>query len=109
MTFEFDRAHYRVTYPLAARPTFDWAGRSCVVLDVSEHGIRFLPPDSDAAKIGDPIKGIVRFRSGKTADVDGTVVRFFDGQVGVELKTDIPYRLIVDEQQYLVKRFPTRR
>ena len=108
MPFEFDRAHYRVTYPIAARPTLEWDGRPCVVLDVSEHGILFLPPDKTQTKLGAPVKGVLRFRSGRTATVDGTVVRFFDGQAGVQLNTDLPYRLIVDEQLYLQKRFPAR-
>ena len=109
MPFEFDRAHYRVTYPIAARPTLDFDGRSCVVLDVSEHGIRFVPPDTSQATLGSSVKGVLRFRSGQTAAVDGTVVRFFDGAAGVQLNTDLPYRLIVEEQLYLQKRFPTRR
>ncbi|MEO8453506.1 MAG: PilZ domain-containing protein [Gemmatimonadota bacterium] len=107
MAIEFNRAHYRVTYPVAVRPTLDWEGRSSVVVDVSEHGIGFLHPDAPA-EIGTIVRGILRFRSSQVIAVAGTVVRVFDGVVGVRLRTELPYSLIMEEQLYLQKRFPTR-
>ena len=107
MAFEFNRAHYRVTYPVSVRPTLDWEKRSCVVVDVSEQGIGFLHPDT-TAEMGTLVNGILRFRSSQVIAVHGTVVRVFNGLVGLRLRTELPYSLIMEEQLYLQKRFPTR-
>ena len=109
MSFRFDRAYYRVTYPISARPILDWAGMAVPVLDVSEQGLRFVAQHGTTAEVGTPVKGILRFPSGKSAEVEGKVVRFYDGEAGVQLKSAIPYRLIIDEQLYLQQHFPTRR
>ncbi|MEO8452179.1 MAG: PilZ domain-containing protein, partial [Gemmatimonadota bacterium] len=98
MGFALKRAHYRVTYPATVRPTLDWDGGSCAVLNVSEHGLGFQTADTNRATVGAPVRGVLRFRSSHVVAVNGTLVRNADGQIGVCLNTDLPYRLIVEEQ-----------
>jgi hypothetical protein len=109
MPLDSNRIHYRITYPIAARPTFDWNGRPYEVLDVSEHGIRFLSREGNSAKPGAAVKGVLRFQSGHSAHVDGAVLRSVDGHASIQLNIDLPYRLIMEQQVYLQKRFPALR
>ena len=107
MKYPFERSHYRVQYPLSERPVFEFEGRRLPVVDCSERGLRFVRPPGLALEAGQVIAGVVRFRRGAEAEVEGRVVRLDARQSAVHLDTaGIPLGIILDEQRYLRSRYP---
>lgn len=100
--FEHSRAHFRVQYPPKVRPAFDTDTRSWDVLDVSEGGLRLRVPDGVALELGTELAGEVRFRRGERVPVRGTVIRCVAGHAAVRLDVTIPFRVILEEQRFLL-------
>jgi hypothetical protein len=114
MTFQHERAHYRIEYPLRARPRFDASdGRHWPVDNCSESGFRFqtegrLAPDELPA-VGSRVSGRITFRDGLAADVAGAVVRVARGDVAVKLDPPgVPLPIVWAEQRFLLAHYPAR-
>lgn len=108
MSWEHERAHFRVEYPIRERPTFTAGGVSYLVADCSEQGMRYVET-GEMPEMGTRLAGRLRFSRGEELDVEGEVVRFFDRSVGLRLNgAGIPMRTIFDEQRFLRKLYPTR-
>ncbi|HEU5169341.1 MAG TPA: PilZ domain-containing protein [Gemmatimonadales bacterium] len=103
------RAHVRVHYPAASRPTLILDTGSQEVLDLSERGLRFRQDAGPEPHVGAILEGILRLSRGETLPVRGTVVRVSHpegparpGVVEVAAHlTDvgIPRRVIIAERQ----------
>lgn len=109
MSYEFERAHYRIQYPESARPVFvpGHLPRGYPVIDCSEKGIRYQPEDPHLPRIGTEARGTVRFRSGEEVAVSGTVVRIQDGDVALHLTAAaIPWRVLLRELFFLRREYP---
>lgn len=108
-TYPFERAHYRIQYPEAARPVFvpGHLTDGFPVVDCSEQGLRYQPRDRHLPPIGMQARGTIRFRSGFEVPVSGTVVRVQNREVALHL-TDaaIPWHVLLKEQLYLRKEYP---
>jgi hypothetical protein len=108
--YPHERAHYRLRYPDRERPVFVAGERDAHdVVDCSEAGFRFRAPPhaTTLPEVGAPARGVIRFRSGRVAEVAGVVVRIQEREVAVHLtQTAIPYRLVVQEQMRLRQRYP---
>ncbi len=103
-----ERAHYRIDYPEAERPSFVVGDRSLSVLDCSEKGIAYRDPDTPP-DAGARVEGVVRFRGGRDVAVAGEVVWARRGRVALALEGDgIPAKLLFDEQRYLRAHYPMR-
>jgi hypothetical protein len=102
--YEFERGHYRIEYPSAARPRFVVEGQDCEVVDLCEQGLRYRSGDDERRKIGDQVEGIVRFRRGEEVRVLGTVVRLIDREVALRLSVGVPLRAVLEEQRYIRER-----
>ena len=102
--FEFEREHYRIMYPTAARPRFIGGGLEREVLDLCEQGLRYRAADGETRSVGDQVEGIVRVRRGEEVPVLGTVVRVIDREIALRLSVGVPLRLVLDEQRYLRER-----
>jgi hypothetical protein len=102
--YEFERGHYRIAYPTAARPRFLVEGEDREVVDLCERGLRYRGGDDERRKIGDELEGIVRFRRGEEARVRGTVVRLIDREVALRLSVGVPLRAVLEEQRYIRER-----
>ncbi|HET9038687.1 MAG TPA: PilZ domain-containing protein [Gemmatimonadales bacterium] len=102
--YEFEREHYRIEYPTAARPRFLVDGSQREVMNVSEQGLRYRAADDERRVLGDEVEGIVRFRRGEEVRVVGTVVRLVDREVALRLSVGVPLRAVLEEQRYLRER-----
>lgn len=110
--FEHFRSYYRLRYPDTARPTFlsDPEKHTYPVVDCSEEGFRFeLPAESELPPpaVDAPFRGHIRFRSGESAAVSGTVVRVQNGEVAIKLvEGRIAFSIMLREQLFLRRRYP---
>jgi len=99
--FENRRRHVRVFYPSACPvkflPDLVLNHRACLVLDISEGGIRFAISNSALVKNG-PITALLRFPDGGEIEITGEVVRRNYNQVALQLEKGIPYSRIMSEQ-----------
>ena len=108
--WEYNRAHYRLRFPVAERPVFvagDHGPHD--VVDCSERGFRFAPPRPEAPlpPVGSLALGEIRFRGGQVVSVSGVVVRVQDREVAVRLDhTEIPFGVVVHEQLRVRRRYP---
>lgn len=107
MSYEHQRAFYRISYPGPARPTLTIDGRGFDVVDCSESGLRFELGARDSLPTpGSTLRGTVRFKRGTEVEVTGTVTRHFGDTVALRLTGDgIPFSIVLDEQQYLRRNF----
>jgi hypothetical protein len=96
-----ERQHYRIQYPVAARPHITIEGRSFEVIDLSEGGVRFRTEDTPSFAMADEVSGRVRFRRTEAVHVKGAVVRLGGREVALKLDVAIPLRVIIEEQRYL--------
>jgi hypothetical protein len=102
--YEFEREHYRIEYPTAARPRFLVDGRDRDVIDVCQLGLRYLAAAEERCALGDEVKGVLKFRSGKEVQVLGTVVRLIEREVALRLTEGVPLRVVLEEQRYIRER-----
>ncbi len=103
--FEFEREHYRIKYPAAARPRFIGGGLERDVIDLCEQGLRYRAAEGEARAVGDVVEGIIRVRRGDEVPVLGTVVRVIEREISLQLTAGVPLRLVLDEQRYLRERY----
>ncbi len=99
--FENRRRHVRIFYPtrcpLKFLPEMILNHHSCLVLDISEGGIRFAISNAALVKNG-PIMALLRFPDGVEVEIMGEVVRRNYNQVALKLEKGIPYSRIMSEQ-----------
>jgi hypothetical protein len=109
MSYPVERSYYRINYPLTERPMLVLEGRQYPVIDCSEHGLRFVRSLSVPLEVGDRVQGLLKFRRGAEADVEGDVVRVQADHAALHLKVaGIPLSIILDEQRYLRVHYPMR-
>lgn len=101
MSDSFERAHYRIQYPTAARPHILIDDRSFDVIDLSEQGIRFRMDEGDRFAMGREVSGTIRFGRNEPVEVMGSVVRIAAREVAVKLDVGVPLRIIIEEQRFL--------
>ncbi len=104
MEYRFDRAYYRLVYPLAFRPRFVVGSDTFQVVDLSEQGIRYVHPGPGRPNPGVAIEGVVRLATGEEVEVEGTVVRVEAPHVALVLSRGVPFGLMLDQQRYLQQR-----
>jgi len=101
------RSHYRIQYPVVDRPTLDLkrAGQFSI-MNVSERGISLVTSEPHL-DVGYEIKGVVRFKSGNTAAIEGKVLRTNDTQVVLLLDVGVSLPTIMEEQRWLLQKYNT--
>lgn len=102
------REFHRIRYPIAERPTFSPEGKKAhSVLDIAEHGIRYLSPDGHPLpRLHDSINGVLRFRDGVRINLEGIVLRVQDQEVVLYFVREIPLNILLAEQRRLHKKYP---
>jgi hypothetical protein len=105
-----EREHYRIHYPPSERPLISVNATTHEILDLSEGGVRFAVPRSFRPPIGAVLKGSIRFRNNKVCKVEGTVLRLNeqDGHCTLQFAEGVPLPIIMEEQRYLLKKYPNR-
>jgi hypothetical protein len=105
--YPFQRAYFRIRFPMRERPRLVVDGRELEVVDCSENGLRYRAEPGAVPAWGSEIQGELRFRRGATVEIEGTVVRRQAGEVALRLaETRIPLKIIFDEQRYLRAHYP---
>lgn len=101
------RAHYRLDYPHADRPMLVIETRQCPVLDLSEKGCKFLLPKGFRPAPKTRFRGTIHFKSGKTCEIDGHVLRVLpEAETCVLILTvGVPLTLMMEEQRLLIKKY----
>lgn len=69
------RGFERVEYPEDPRPVLIVGGRTLVVLDCAERGLRYEANAGTAGDVGADVRGVIRFPSGPEVRIEGVVVR----------------------------------
>jgi len=104
MRHPFDRAYYRLVYPIRQRPTL-WLGPSpFAVVDLCELGVRYLVEDAPLPRLGDPLRGQLVLPSGPEIEIVGTIVRVTPTQVAASLTQGVAFAVMLEEQRYLQQR-----
>jgi hypothetical protein len=99
--FENRRRFVRVFYPTGCPvkflPELIVNHHSCLVLDISEGGVRFAISNSNLVKNG-TVMALLRFPDGSDIEISGEVVRRNYNQIALCLDKGIPYSRILSEQ-----------
>jgi hypothetical protein len=104
MQHPFDRAYYRVVYPLRQRPTLIVGSTAHSVVDLCEQGIRYLFADSSVPRVGDELRGRLVLPSGVELEIAGKVIRVTPPDAAANLTKGIPFGVMMEEQLYLQQR-----
>ncbi|MBA3072486.1 MAG: PilZ domain-containing protein [Anaerolineae bacterium] len=99
--FENRRQHVRIFYPprcpVKFLPEMIVNHHNCLVLDISEGGIRFAISNALLIKQR-TLTALLRFPDGGEIEITGEVVRRNYNQVALKLEKGIPYSRIMSEQ-----------
>ena len=100
-----ERAFYRVVFPRFLRPNLRIGNESYPVVDLSEHGVRFMSPlGGGDLPIGARIVGVIHLPTEQPVDVEGIVVRRVGNEVAVALARGVPFGVMLDQQRFLQQR-----
>lgn len=104
MGYNFDRAYYRLVYPIVLRPTFRTGGQAYPVVDLSEEGLRFLCPDGARPDLETELSGLIVLRGADAVPVEGRVVRVDPPFVSLRLSRGVPFGVMLEQQRFLTHR-----
>ncbi|MEZ4457793.1 MAG: PilZ domain-containing protein [Gemmatimonadales bacterium] len=104
MSPQFDRAFYRLVYPLAFRPVLRLDRLRCEVVDLSEQGIRFLHPGPALLTVREEFKGFLELPTDLGMEVEGMVVRVDGRQIAASLSKGVPFGVMLEQQRFLQQR-----
>ncbi len=101
------RESHRIRYPIPERPSlFLLEKKAHVVLDISARGLRYAVSGKEIPNLYDPVKGALHFRRGARINIEGTVVRADEHEIALYLHQEIPFNILLAQQQYLRKHYP---
>jgi hypothetical protein len=103
MSFEHERAHFRIQYPTAARPRLVVGEAVHEVIDLSEGGIRFRPSTPLELERDDEVQGVLRFARGEETHLLGRVLRSDGRDVVLRIEAGVDFRTVLDEQRWLLQ------
>jgi len=104
MRHPFDRAYYRLVYPLRQRPALLIGSTAYSVIDLCEQGVRYLYDDARVPRVGDEIRGRLVLPSGTELEVAGTIIRVTPPHAAANLSKGVPFGVMMEEQRYLQQR-----
>jgi len=94
---QFVRVFYPTRCPAKFMPEMILNHHHCLILDISEGGIRFAISNSALIKHG-TATALLRFPDGAEIEISGEVVRRNYNQIALQLSKGIPYSRIMSEQ-----------
>ena len=100
------RKFFRLAYPVELMPVLVWQENAYLVSEISEGGLRLKNPDGIKFKIGTTVHGEITFFSGERIEVLGTVCRQDPKEIVVSPLDGVDFRLILSEQQTVIREFP---
>lgn len=100
------REHYRLRYPVPARPRLAVGAREFAVTELSEGGCRVLwEPDWGSCFIT-PSPVVFRFHDGTRVNTLATHLRIETDEVVLSLEPPVSLKVLMAEQRRLLKEFP---
>jgi hypothetical protein len=109
MSWSIERRFYRLDFPERERPGFVISDHPMPVHEISERGLRYEPLAGHAPIVGERVQGRVAFRHAGDFDVAGAISRTQGDTVVVVLDPPgLPYASIMEEQRFLMRRYPER-
>ncbi len=100
------REYYRVRYPIACRPNLAILNSVYEIMDISEHGIRFLGNDVSRFHSDMKIDGMITFDDGISIGIKGKIIRIDGNNAVMFLMESIPFGRIVAEQRFIKEKYP---
>ena len=106
------REHYRLRYPVLARPRLTVGARVTVgvhefaVTELSEGGCRVLWEPEWGSCFVTPSQVVFRFHDGTQVGTLATQLRIDDGEVVLALEPPVSLKVIMAEQRRVLKEFP---
>ncbi len=104
MGFDFNRAYYRLVYPIALRPGFRVGGRVYPVVDLSEQGARLLFAEPPYPEPLADLIGMISLPGGESIAAEGRVVRIDAPFVCLNLIRGVPFGVMMEQQRLLQHR-----
>ena len=109
MSNSSERQFYRLDFPPKERPQLIIGTQSMPIVECSEGGLRYEPAAGHRPEIGEQIAGVVRFRRAGDFEVTGTVSRTQGSNIVLVFeRPGLPYAAIMQEQRFLMQRYPDR-
>ncbi|MGX9418827.1 PilZ domain-containing protein [Vibrio sp. RC27] len=100
------RQYYRLKYPKRARPVMRIEDQFFHVCESSERGIRVVMNNITNLYRGLRLSGTVRLHSNQEVSIEGSIVRFDNGEVVVKLDKGLSFRDMVAEQRHIRQKYP---
>lgn len=104
MDYHYDRAYYRLVYPMALRPQLRTGNQAFEVMDLSEQGVRFRHPGPARPAVGTKVAGTLRLPTGEVLEIEGAVVRVEAPGVSVALSKGVPFGIMIEQQRFIGQR-----
>ncbi len=103
---EQKRQFYRLKYPRRGRPSVRFSKELFHVSEVSEGGIRIIVNGFSNLYKGLSMKGVLSLHNDCEVDIEGSVLRFDDQEVIVQLRKGPSFKNMVEEQRHIRNAFP---
>jgi len=100
------REHYRLRYPMQARPRLSLSGTDFTVTEVSEQGCRVLGSVQQSFLFSDSPSVTFSFHKGTVVKSVATLIRVTEDEVILKLFPAIPLNVIIAEQHWVIQKFP---
>jgi len=102
---ECRRRYYRFRYPLADQPALRFAGRTYLVTELSEGGLRFATA-GNTLQVSEEVYGQIRFHDNSVELISGVIQRLVRGEAIVVLTQGVTLQRAMAEQRHLSKKYP---
>jgi len=100
------REHFRLVYPIAARPVMVVQGTEFRLSEISEEGGRAIANTDDLASLEQQGQVTIGFSNGKQVGTNATVLRVDGDEIILKLSPAIALSVILEQQRWLVSRYP---
>ena len=103
-----ERTHFRVEYPIKARPQFEIKNLKFSIINLSESGVLFsLKKGEGRVTVGRRMRGVITFKDNEKHLIEGKIIRHAGETVAIHLTQGIPLQRIMKEQRWLLSEFGT--
>jgi hypothetical protein len=106
-TRNHERAHYRLWYPQADRPTLEVGDQKFEVSEISEEGARIVLSRPFGHDRDEPFTGVLQFSNGESDPVEGVVLRSTQDEVVANLTSGVTLKRMMSEQIRIRQKYPT--
>ena len=98
------RSHFRLNFPDSEHISLTVGDCELKVSDLSEASLQFVRPVDKACTEGQDVVGTLTLHDSEKLAIAGKVIRVFPKKCILQLKSRIPYKVIMAEQAYLIRR-----